>query len=243
MISFIVPAHNEEVWIGRCLQAIGDATESVAQSHEVIVVDDASTDATASIAQQLGARVLRVEHRQISATRNAGAREARGEVLIFVDADTLVNGGVVRSVLRSIHEGAVGGGCVPQFEGWLPLWCRVAYPIMAMVVRLFRQPGGACLFCTRRAFEAVGGFSEAHYAAEEAPFVGALKRQGRFVMVPERVITSGRNLRAYSFWTIARVLVRLTLRGRAAYGSREGLDLWYRPQREKSPGQQGDPRR
>ena len=87
MLSFIIPAHNEERWIRRSIAAIRTAMEGLAESHEIIVVDDISTDATARLAELDGARVVRVEHRQIAATRNAGAREARGEFLFFVDAD------------------------------------------------------------------------------------------------------------------------------------------------------------
>src|SRR5215216_6097227 len=104
MISFIVPAHNEEAWISRCLSAIHKAMATAALEYEVVVVDDASTDITASIAKQNGARVIAVAHRQISAARNAGARESRGDVLIFVDADTLVNAGVIRSAIRAINN-------------------------------------------------------------------------------------------------------------------------------------------
>ena len=57
MISFIIPAHNEEAWVGRCVSAIRSGLEALGEPHEIIVVDDASTDATASIAQQLGAQV------------------------------------------------------------------------------------------------------------------------------------------------------------------------------------------
>lgn len=234
MTTFIIPAHNEEAWVGRCVSAIRSAMESVGTAYEIIVVDDSSTDATASIASQHGARVLRVEHRHIAATRNAGGREAHGEVLIFVDADTLVSADVIRSALRAIGEGAVGGGCVPRFEGWLPTWWRMAYPMFVVGVRLLKQPGGSCLFCTRTAFETAGGFSEAHFAAEEAVFVSALKRHGRFVLLKEPVVTSGRNLRAHSFWTIARLLTRLALRGPNGFRDRRGLDLWYRPLREKA---------
>jgi glycosyltransferase involved in cell wall biosynthesis len=233
MISFVVPAHNEEAWIGRCLAAIREAMTTLSGEHEVVVVDDSSCDATSSVAQRHGARVIRVEHRQISASRNAGAREARGDGLFFVDADTLVNPQVVRSALQQIRTGAVGGGCIPRFEGRLPLWWRVAYPFFVLGMRLLRQPGGSCLFCTRAAFEATGGFSEAHFAAEDAVFVTALKRYGRFALLPEPVITSGRNLRAHSFWGIARLLLRLALRGPNGFRDRRGLDLWYRPLREK----------
>jgi glycosyltransferase involved in cell wall biosynthesis len=160
MISFIVLAHNQQAWIGRCVSAIRTAIDSVGEPNEVLVVDDASIDSTATVAQQHGAHViLRVEHRQISATRNAGAREARGDILFFVDADTLVNAQVIQSALRSIRAGAVGGGCVPRFEGRIPLWWKLAYPFVVGTVRLLRLPGGACQFCTRSAFAATGGFS------------------------------------------------------------------------------------
>jgi glycosyltransferase involved in cell wall biosynthesis len=232
MISFIVPAHNEAAWIGRCLAAIREAMEPIGETHEVIVVDDASDDLTGAIAREGGARVIRVAHRQISATRNSGAREARGEILFFVDADTLVNAAIVESALGSLRAGAAGGGCVPRFEGRLPIWWRLAYPFLVGAVRLLRLPGGACQFCTRAAFEATGGFSLNHYAAEDSLFVVALKRLGRFVVLAEPVLTSGRSLRAHSCWSVASVLARFVLRGPDGFRDREGLDLWYRPKRE-----------
>src|SRR5262245_29036471 len=168
MISFIVPAHNEEAWVGRSVSAIRNGAEALGESHEMIVVDDASVDATASIARQHGAQVVRVEHRQISATRNAGARQARGDILFFVDADTLVNAAAIRSALHSVRAGAVGGGCVPHFEGWLPWWCRPTLLVGERLCRWLRIfPSGACLFCTQSAFQAVGGFNESYYAFED----------------------------------------------------------------------------
>src|SRR5438105_3985712 len=76
MISFVVPAHNEEATLPRTLAAIVKAAREVGQAFEVIVVDDLSTDATTSIAAGFGARVVPVNLRQISAVRNAGARAA-----------------------------------------------------------------------------------------------------------------------------------------------------------------------
>src|SRR5262249_32992499 len=110
MISFIVPAHNEQACLGCTLQAIQDSARTVGQPFEIIVVDDASTDATAEIARQHQASVVRVNHRQIAATRNSGARASRGERLFFVDADTTINSRAVTSALRAMDKGAVGGG-------------------------------------------------------------------------------------------------------------------------------------
>lgn len=234
MISFIVPAHNEEAWIGRCLSAIRTAMQSVGEPYEMIVVDDASEDSTPAIAREGRARVIRVELRHISATRNAGAREAQGDIFFFVDADTLVNATVVQSALRSMRDGAVGGGCVPQFEGRLPLWWKLFYPFLVMCVRLLRVTGGACQFCTREAFTAIAGYSEKHYAAEDAVFCSALKKQGRFVVPSGTVITSGRSLRAHSFFAIMRLIARGNFKGPDCFRDRRGLDLWYRPKREKT---------
>ena len=235
MISFIIPAHNEEAWVGRCVSAIRSALESTGDPHEIIVVDDASSDDTGSIARQQGAQVIRVEHRQIAATRNAGARQSGGDILFFVDADTLVNASAIQSALRAIRTGAAGGGCVPQFEGLLPWWSR---PTLWIAERICRRlnvfPSGACLFCTRRAFEATGGFDENYYALEDPVFVRALKRQGRFVIPAETVVTSGRKFRAHSFLTSARFTARLIFRGTRGLRSRNGLEYWYEAEREKT---------
>src|SRR5438270_652479 len=117
MTTFIIPAHNEEAWVGRCISAIRSAMESTGAAYEIIVVDDSSKDTTSSVAQQHGAHVIRVEHQHISATRNTGAREARGDVLFFVDADTLVSASTIQSALQVLGDGAVGGGCIPSYEG------------------------------------------------------------------------------------------------------------------------------
>jgi glycosyltransferase involved in cell wall biosynthesis len=112
MISFIVPAHNEEACLRRTLQAIHDSARLVGQPYEIIVVDDASTDATAEIAQRHGARVVREKHRQIAATRNSGGRAATGDQFFFVDADTTINPRAVAAAATSERRwrllGAIG---------------------------------------------------------------------------------------------------------------------------------------
>ncbi len=232
MVSFVIPAHNEERWIQRSIAAIRTAMQGLVESYEVIVVDDASTDATARLAESEGARVVRVGHRQIAATRNAGARAAQGEFLFFVDADTLATPGAVRAALRAMREGAAGGGCVFRFDGILPLGARFLYPVAVVSARCLRLVGGCFLFCPRKSFDRIGGFCEQFYAAEEAAFIRALKKEGRFVVPRETVVTSGRKLRTHPTGRIIREAARWFFRGPESYRRREGLEIWYGPGQE-----------
>jgi glycosyltransferase involved in cell wall biosynthesis len=122
MLSFVVPAHNEQARLGRTVQAIHAAARATGRPYEVIVVDDASTDATAEVARKHDATAVSVNRRQIAATRNVGGRAARGERLLFVDADTVVSPRVVADALRQLDRGAAGGGAPARFEGPVPRW-------------------------------------------------------------------------------------------------------------------------
>jgi glycosyltransferase involved in cell wall biosynthesis len=120
MISFVVPAHNEEACLAATLDALLRAAQQVGVPYEVIVVSDASTDRTGAIARERGVRVVEVQHRQIAAARNSGARAARGEILFFVDADTEASAEAIRGGLDALRQGAVGGGCVFRYNGPIP---------------------------------------------------------------------------------------------------------------------------
>jgi glycosyltransferase involved in cell wall biosynthesis len=229
VITFIVPAHNEEAWIGRCVAAIRLTGNTIRVHYEVIVVDDASTDATSQIARDCGARVINVDNRQIAATRNAGARAASGNYFFFVDADTLTNPGAVRAALAAMRNGAVGGGGIVRFDGWVPLWALALYPAYSVVSRIIKLVGGCFLFCTRDAFERVGGFPEAYYASEETYLTAALKNYGRFVVPGPTVVTSARKLRTVPLRDLIRLLRRLLTEGNTVFRQREGLEFWYGP--------------
>ena len=232
MISFIVPAYNEESLLGATLDALHAAGRAVGELYELVVVDDASTDQTALVAQRHGALLVSVAHRQIAATRNSGAREASGELLIFVDADTIVNEAVVRSAVQALRDGAAGGGAGVQFDGAVPMYARLLMPVLVRLFRATRMAAGCFLFCTRSAFVAVGGFDETFYGAEELVMSRALKRIGKFVVLPHTVTTSGRKLRTHSARELLMVMARLALRGPKAVKQREGMDLWYAERRE-----------
>ena len=237
-ISFIVPAYNEERLLGSTLDALHAAGRATQETYELVVADDASTDRTVAIAESRGARVVSVSHRQIAAARNAGGREAKGELFVFVDADTIVNEDVVRRAVDAMRDGAVGGGAAVEFDGALPWWAKLLIPILAWVSRAAGLAAGCYLFCTRSSFVAVGGFDEAFFGAEEIVMSQALKRQGRFVVLRQTVTTSGRKLRTHSGREILAIMARLMIRGPRAVKQRRGMELWYAERRD-DPGRDG----
>jgi glycosyltransferase involved in cell wall biosynthesis len=231
VISFIIPAHDESRLIGATLASIEAAAATLSLEYETIVVDDASSDDTAAIASAAGAHVLRVEHRHIAATRNAGARAARGDLFVFVDADTQVNADVVRAALQALDDGAVGGGCTVQLPRPLPWHQHVALALTLPALRIMRIAPGCFQFCTRAAFEATGGYDERLFAAEDVVMSRALARLGRFVLLRESVLTSSRKLHTFSLREHARLLWHFLRHGRAMLGSRDRLGLWYEKRR------------
>ena len=227
MLSFIVPAYNEERLLGPTLEALHAAARAVAEPYELIVVDDGSIDGTVEIARANGARVVRVQFRHIARTRNAGAHAALGSTLVFVDADTIVPEATLRATIAALGKGAVGGA-PPCMSTAACLWAGLLLPVFRGILRAGRLAAGCYVFCSRAAFDAVGGFDEHLYAAEEIAFSRSLRQQGRFVILRARVTTSGRKLRAHSGWEVLRLTAALMRHGTALVRSRDRLSIWAR---------------
>jgi GT2 family glycosyltransferase len=233
MLSFIVPAYNEEHELPRALASIRASAEASGESFEIIVVDDASTDTTAAIATNAGAIVVPVRYRQIAAVRNAGARAARGEIFFFVDADTCIAPVHVTGALAALAAGCAGGGARVVPEEPVPLWGRVFVAIFsALYFTMSNLGAGAFLFTTRKNFEVIGGFDEQFFAGEEVYLTLALKKLGRFKLLRDPILTSGRKLRMHSAGHILARSFVLLAGGKRAVRSREKLDIWYDGRRE-----------
>ena len=230
MLSFIVPAYNEELEIPSTIAAIHDAAQD--RQYEIIVVDDASTDATPAIATSLGAKVVSIDRRHIAATRNAGARAARGDILFFVDADTRINKKHVVGVIAVLESGFAGGSARIRTHGPVPLWANIFIRIFCAVYFAIKLGAGAFLFTTRKNFDAIGGFDETLFAGEEIYFSLALKKLGRFKILKEPILTSGRKLRMHSAGKILSRSFAIIIRGPRAARTRDRLDLWYDGRRE-----------
>jgi glycosyltransferase involved in cell wall biosynthesis len=219
------------VLIGATLRSIRSAGDATGMRYEVIVVDDASTDRTAEMAAAAGARVVPIAARQIARARNVGAAAASGSTLIFVDADTLITPVVVQATLRAFEAGAVGGGAPACLDDASPGYAKFLMWLVAGTSRVARIAGGCYFFCTKAALEQAGGFDERLFAGEEIALSRALKQQGRFVILRDQVVTSGRKMRTHSFRELVGTFVRILLGGPRALGDRSRLGVWYGPRR------------
>src|SRR5512141_1348541 len=117
-LSIVIPAFNEERLIERCLQSISASLAANVKpgfTSEIIAVDNNSTDSTAELARQAGALVVFEPINQIGRARNAGAAEATGDWLLFLDADSLLSPGLLADILR-VLEGGKHVGCRTPFR-------------------------------------------------------------------------------------------------------------------------------
>jgi glycosyltransferase involved in cell wall biosynthesis len=232
VISFIVPAFNEELELPSTLAAIRSAATSARQEYEIIVVDDASTDATAEVARGPDTQIVSINRRQIAAARNAGAHAARGNVLFFVDADTRINARHITDAIAALDAGYAGGSARLIADGEIPRWGRIFMKTFCAIYFAVNLGAGAFLFTSRKNFDAIGGFDEQFFIGEEIYFSFALRRLGRFKVLREPVVTSGRKLRMYSGRHIFSKTLSILLGGPNAARSRRKLDLWYDAKRE-----------
>lgn len=235
MISFIVPAYNEEHELSDTLTSIHAAASGAARPYEIIVVDDASTDATPQIASRAGAKVIPIDRRQIAASRNAGGRAAQGEYLFFVDADTRINRAHVSGGIAALKGGYAGGSARVAMDGFVPLWGRMLLRGFSSVYFGLNLGAGAFLFTTRGNFDAIGGFDEQYFAGEEVYFSLELKKLGGFKVLREPVVTSGRKLRMYPAKHFLLKFFGAIVRGPRGVRSRAKLGLWYDGKRETHP--------
>ena len=232
MLSFIVPAYNEEFELPRTLAALRKAAVSVGRPYEIIVVDDGSTDATPRISTAEGAVLVQIQRRQIAAARNAGAAAARGGILFFVDADTQIQPEHITSAVSALTSGCSGGSALVAVDGAIPPWARIFLRVFSFFYFGNNLGAGAFLFTTRENFQRVGGFDEQLFIGEEVYLSIALKKIGRFKILSLPVLTSGRKLRMHSGARILSGSVAIMLRGKRGCRKRENCEFWYDGRRE-----------
>ena len=179
--SLIIPAYNEAAWLPALLDTVDAARNQYRRgcdSIEVIVADNASTDATAAVAFERGCHVVQVEKRAIAAARNGGAAIARGEIVCFIDADSRIHAETFNAIDDVLASGRViVGASGVQPDRWsLGIW---ATWLAALPVAYLMGFDAGVVFCRRADFEAIGGYDESLLYAEDIKILVDLKRLGR----------------------------------------------------------------
>lgn len=196
-ISVIMPILNEAKILEKTLSQL----QPEMGSHELIVVDGGSTDASVGIAEKYG-RVITSE-RGRAKQLNAGAAAATGEILIFLHADIWLESGALAAVVWALSSGYVGGGFRQKIDGKSVLYrlIEIAGDIRGRYLRVFYGDSG--IFLTRTDFEKIGGFPNVPIF-EEMEFSRKLRRLGKTTLLTPYIHISARR------WE-ARGIVRTTL--------------------------------
>jgi glycosyltransferase involved in cell wall biosynthesis len=235
-LSVIIPAFNEDRLIERSLQSVAvsiGANQKPGFTSEIIVVDNNSTDNTAELARQAGARVVFEPINQIGRARNTGAAHATGDWLLFLDADSLLSPGLFADILKLIEEGKhVGCGSTLRMDG-LPWWANMTLRLWTGTSVLFRWAAGALIVCRRDAFQEIGGFDQDLYALDEIRLSKQLKQWGlrhglQFTILTTHPLeTSSRKVSLYSGREIAAQIFRVLLLPKRTLHDKRKLSVWY----------------
>ncbi len=242
--AIIVPAYNEEGYIRPTLARLQACMGEIdGYAGELIVVDNDSTDGTATLVREMGVRVVHEAHRQIARARNAGAAASSARFLIFVDADTLITTELLRHTLATLTEQPICyGGTAVIFDQPVTGFIGASIRSWNRLSRTMTWACGAYVFCRREAFEEVGGFDEKLYAAEEIRLCRKLRQWGRRhgmrgVILKEPIVTSMRKAEWFSTWRMVKMVLMLAV---MPYGlrRRDACWLWYeRPEKKVDPPQ------
>lgn len=207
--SIVIPTYNEAKYISRALCALENQTF---KDFEVIVKDGESRDETVRIAKKFAKKVVSIRDCSVGDARNQGARHAEGDILIFMDADTLLPPETLARFCELMNdEGIVGASCrkVPQSGSILDRLLYEFVNISTFVNSLMGLGGahGNCMLIRRHLFERIGGFNPNIIVAEEQELVRRASKFGRYVFLldhfvvenPRRLQKWGR-LRLYKAW-------------------------------------------
>ena len=213
-ITVVIPAFNEEAYLTATLDSLETAAARLQSRRDIridtIVVDNNSTDATASIAQHKGAKVIHEPAQGISRARNTGACHAEGDVLIFIDADVIVPPELLEEIYAVMSDPAcVGGGVDVDYKPKRTI-IKLHLRVWRLLSHLFGMVQGATQFCRTSVFEQVGGYDETAWIGEDVDFYWQLKRYAKKSQGTIKLIRNPRvnpSPRRFDGWPVWKTLI------------------------------------
>ena len=206
--SIIIPAHNEEKYINKCLQSIAKASKSYENQVEVIVVLNRCTDGTKEIAESYNCITIENSDKNLSKIRNAGVDIARGEIIVTIDADSQMNEHMLSEVEGYLTTGKyIGGGAAGKFER---MSMGILVSTLLLIVPLLFKYGAISVgifWCYKKDFKSINGFNENMLMAEDADFAKRLKDWGKkngkkYGTIKNGMITSCRKFDKHGDWAL-----------------------------------------
>lgn len=196
-ISVIVPAYNEEKNIKACITGL--QTQTYTGDYEIIVVDNGSTDQTASIARRSGANVLSEKRKGQVFALIRGIKQSRSEIIALTDADTLVPADWLDRFVEVFQNNpeavCVGGPVVYYDHAKLPDWLILSIQHLLLKIGMW-SPNGPNMAFYRMAYEKARGFDSAVNLQNDRYLAHKLKKIGSVLYVDnQQVSTSGRRFR------------------------------------------------
>lgn len=235
-LSIIIPAWNEEKVLGRAIESLKHAASVYERERgataEIIVVDNNSSDRTAEVARQHGVRVVHEPVNNIGKARNSGARAARGKYLAFCDADNQVTENLLVLIHDHLQDPKIVGGGTWIVPARKTLKIRFFYLLWHIYVA-FSRVGVGMMHCRKADFDAIGGYDETIFAAEDVQLAYDLKKLGKlrgqkFNLIKKGwIITSTRKIDQTPLLTMVAKLIGFGFGLQRKIRDKEYCEHWY----------------
>ena len=202
MISVIIPALNEENYIENTLKSIKNSDY---KDYEIIVVANGCEDKTVDKARKLADRIIVLKEKSASKARNVGASKAKGDILIFLDADTLVSEDTLSEIAISGYD---VGTCKAKPDN-NKLIARTLIALKNKV--LWTKWSNGIIFCNKKIFEKIGGFREDLTKGEDGLFLRNGAKHGKYGIARTYVVNSMRRFEKWGYFYVELFWVKETL--------------------------------
>ncbi len=206
-ISVIIPAHNEENYLGATLKELDRQDYP---DFEILVVANGCRDRTAEVAQGRCHRLVTLSQKNLGVARNLGARMATGDLLVFLDADTILEPGALRIIAEQFTERNAGGTLKGQPDSDRFAY-RLIYWLKNSIHRFVVHNGSSgVILCWKKDFTRVGGFDEQLELRENSDLIRRLKRFGSYKFInATTATTSMRRYERRGVWRIVWLWIKL----------------------------------
>ena len=201
MISIVIPTLNEEKYIESTLKSL--MNQDYKGKYEIIVADGRSKDNTVRIAKKFADKVITVKQKGVSAGRNEGVKVAKGDVLLFLDSDTILLFNGLTEISKTFRiKKVVGVACPilpmsPEAKDFAIYWSFNQF-IKQSIKSKKPQVAGICCAYRKKVFEKVGGFNEYMDTLEDFDLSERISKKGKIMFIQNTLaLTSNRRIKKW----------------------------------------------